>query len=85
MNDICDRLRQEGADALRQHYSLGMWKLCQEAADEIHYWRSLVERAAPIITAAAQGRSVTMAAGDMSREITHALTPALTATQEPKP
>lgn len=35
MSDIVERLRAQGADAFAKHYSLGMWKLCAEAADEI--------------------------------------------------
>ncbi len=32
---LVERLRLEGEDAMRKHLSLGMWKLCSEAADEI--------------------------------------------------
>lgn len=35
MNDIVERLRDQGKDAFMRHYSLGMFKLCTEAADEI--------------------------------------------------
>jgi hypothetical protein len=38
--DIVDRLREQGADAFRRHYSLGMWRLCAEAADEIEQLRA---------------------------------------------
>lgn len=40
MSDLVERLRREGADAFHKHYSLGMWKLCAEAADEIERLRS---------------------------------------------
>ncbi len=33
--DLVERLRREGADAFNQKYSLGMFKLCAEAADRI--------------------------------------------------
>lgn len=32
---LIERLRAEGEDAMRKHLSLGMWKLCAEAANEI--------------------------------------------------
>ena len=32
---LTQRLRREGADAFQQKYSLGMFKLCAEAADRI--------------------------------------------------
>lgn len=35
MTDIIERLRREGTDAFHKRYSLGMWKLCMEAANEI--------------------------------------------------
>lgn len=47
--DIVDRLRAEGADAMRRHYSLGMHTLCSEAADEIDRLRAAMKRAAGII------------------------------------
>lgn len=40
--DIVMRLRAEGEDAMRRHYSLGMWKLCAEAADEIERLRGSI-------------------------------------------
>jgi hypothetical protein len=33
--DLVATLRREGGDAFAKHYSLGMWKLCADAADEI--------------------------------------------------
>ena len=39
-SDIVTRLRAEGENAMRQHLSLGMHKLCAEAADEIARLRS---------------------------------------------
>jgi hypothetical protein len=35
MTDIIDRLRSEGKDAFTKQYSLGMYKLCDEAANRI--------------------------------------------------
>jgi hypothetical protein len=35
VDTLVERLRREGGDAFRQHYSLGMWRLCAEAADRI--------------------------------------------------
>jgi|KBSMisStandDraft_5_1062788.scaffolds.fasta_scaffold00023_30 hypothetical protein len=35
MSDLIERLRREGSDAFHRHYSLGMFKLCDEAADRI--------------------------------------------------
>ena len=32
MSDLIERLEIQGADAFHKHYSLGMWKLCAEAA-----------------------------------------------------
>lgn len=32
---LVERLRSEGESAFRKHYSLGMWAMCIEAADEI--------------------------------------------------
>ena len=37
--DIVERLRDQGKDAFAKHYSLGMFKLCAEAADEIDHLR----------------------------------------------
>ncbi len=38
-DDIVSRLRREGQDAFHEHYSLGMWRLCSDAADEIENLR----------------------------------------------
>lgn len=35
MTDIVKRLRDQGRDAFAKQYSLGMWQLCADAADEI--------------------------------------------------
>lgn len=35
MGDLVRRLRDQGKDAFAKHYSLGMFKLCTEAADRI--------------------------------------------------
>jgi len=35
MSDLVERLRAQGKDAFAKHYSLGMFKLCDEAADHI--------------------------------------------------
>lgn len=35
MSDLIKRLRDQGKDAFSRQYSLGMFKLCAEAADEI--------------------------------------------------
>jgi hypothetical protein len=43
-DDIVARLRSEGSDAFAKHYSLGMWKLCADAADEIERLRVEVKR-----------------------------------------
>jgi hypothetical protein len=43
MSDIVDRLRDQGRDAFAKQYSLGMWKLCAEAADEIERLRSDID------------------------------------------
>jgi len=40
--DIVLRLRREGENAFRKHHSLGMHKLCSEAADEIARLRRLI-------------------------------------------
>ena len=43
MSDIVERLRDQGEDAFAKQYSLGMWKLCTEAADEIEpTWRAMI-------------------------------------------
>ena len=41
--DLVARLRAQGTDAFAKHYSLGMFKLCTEAADEIERLRSDIE------------------------------------------
>jgi hypothetical protein len=38
--DIIDSLRAQGADAFAKHYSLGTFKLCADAADEIERARA---------------------------------------------
>ena len=43
MIDIVERLRDQGKDAFARQYSLGMFKLCDEAASEIERLRSLCE------------------------------------------
>lgn len=40
MDDIVKRLRDQGKDAFTRHYSLGMFKLCDEAAMEIERLRA---------------------------------------------
>lgn len=40
MDDIVTRLRDQGRDAFARHYSLGMFKLCADAADEIERLRA---------------------------------------------
>lgn len=42
MSDIVERLRDQGKDAFAKHYSLGMFKLCAEAADEIERQRAII-------------------------------------------
>ena len=42
--EVSRRLRVEGENALRQHLSLGMWKLCAEAAAVIDFLASEVTR-----------------------------------------
>lgn len=42
MSDIVDRLAAEGKDAFAKHYSLGMWKICAEAAEEIASLRARI-------------------------------------------
>lgn len=45
MTDIVERLRDQGRDAFAKHYSLGTFKLCDEAAKEIEMLREkLIER-----------------------------------------
>src|SRR4051812_46141656 len=48
MDDIVERLRAEGADAFHQKYSLGMYKLCAEAADEIERLRAAQQPSSPV-------------------------------------
>ena len=43
MSDIVERLRDQGRDAFAKHYSLGMFKLCDEAAAEITRLRAELE------------------------------------------
>lgn len=43
MSDIVTRLRDQGKDAFAKHYSLGMFKLCDEAASEIERLRKALE------------------------------------------
>lgn len=43
IDDIVQRLREQGKDAFATHYSLGMFKLCVEAADEIERLRKALE------------------------------------------
>jgi hypothetical protein len=43
-DDIVKRLRDQGKDAFARQYSLGMFKLCDEAADEIERQREEVSR-----------------------------------------
>jgi hypothetical protein len=45
MTDILERLRAEGEDAMRKHLSMGMWKLCAEAAAEIERLRAQTNNA----------------------------------------
>lgn len=44
-SDIVERLRAEGADAMSKHLSMGMWKLCDEAAAEITRLRAALDEA----------------------------------------
>lgn len=43
--DIVERLRNEGKDAFTRKYSLGMFLLCTEAADEIERLRNILAQA----------------------------------------
>jgi hypothetical protein len=43
--DIVERLQREGKDAFTKQYSLGMWKLCEEAANEILRLRAALKAA----------------------------------------
>lgn len=45
MTDIVERLRDQGKDAFSRHYSLGMFGLCTEAADEIEKLRKQLDQA----------------------------------------
>ena len=47
MNDIVERLRLQGENAMRQHLSLGMHKLCEEAAAEIERLQSIIDAPLP--------------------------------------
>jgi hypothetical protein len=49
--DIVARLQREGQDAFTKHYSLGMWKLCEEAADEILKLRATITAAPGLLDA----------------------------------
>jgi hypothetical protein len=42
MSDIVERLRAQGADAFTRKYSLGMWMLCDEAADRVEALESIL-------------------------------------------
>jgi hypothetical protein len=42
MSDLIERLRTEGKDAFHQKYSLGMFKLCDEAATRIEMLEALL-------------------------------------------
>jgi hypothetical protein len=44
MGDLVQRLRSQGRDAFAKHYSLGMFKLCAEAADEIERLMAELQR-----------------------------------------
>lgn len=43
VSNLIERLRGEGADAMRKHLSLGMWALCSEAADEIERLQKILD------------------------------------------
>lgn len=43
MSPLVESLRTQGENALRRHLSLGMHKLCTEAADEIERLRKALE------------------------------------------
>jgi len=43
MTDIVERLRDQGKDAFAKHYSLGMFKLCADGADEIERLRKGIQ------------------------------------------
>ncbi len=49
MSDIVERLRSEGENATRKHYSLGMWMLCSEAADEIETLRAALAKIRDVV------------------------------------
>lgn len=44
MDDLIERLRDQGKDAFAKQYSLGMWKLCEEAASAIERLRAALDR-----------------------------------------
>lgn len=48
-DDLVARLRREGESAFHKHYSLGMWKLCAEAADEIDRLNRKLDQADRIV------------------------------------
>jgi hypothetical protein len=64
---LLSRLRVEGADRLRKHYSLGMWELCSEAADEIDRLEK-IEKAAKALRYAMRRNDV-YSAGDLQAAI----------------
>lgn len=47
--ELVARLRREGESAFHKKYSLGMWKLCADAADEIERLNGLVARAEALV------------------------------------
>ena len=53
MSDIVERLRDQGRDAFARHYSLGMFKLCDEAAAEIERLRAQLAAPADALERAA--------------------------------
>ena len=44
-DDLVKILRGQGKDAFAKHYSLGMYKICVDAADEIERLRAKLDRA----------------------------------------
>lgn len=52
MSDLVRQLRKEGSDAMRKHLSMGMWSLCEQAADEIDRLRARAEAAEAALTRA---------------------------------
>ena len=51
MGDLVERLRHEGVDAFQQKYSLGMFKLCGEAADRIEALEAVLAQIAELTNA----------------------------------